>query len=96
MAWRFVRQPNGKLARWSDIVDDFTHLNLSPGGAAAICLQQHGMGAAETGEKVGRAMRDERPDGSAGDGTFRWRECLDTMRELDKHGEAEACELEAR
>lgn len=31
MAWRIVRQPNGKLARFSDIVDNFTHTNIEHG-----------------------------------------------------------------
>lgn len=29
MAWRFIEQPNGKLARFSEVVDDFTHYDLT-------------------------------------------------------------------
>jgi hypothetical protein len=28
MAWRIVKQPNGLYARFSDIVDNFTHYNM--------------------------------------------------------------------
>jgi len=28
MAWRIVKQPNGRYARWSDIVDTLTHMNF--------------------------------------------------------------------
>jgi hypothetical protein len=30
MAWRFVKQPNGRYARFSEIVDIFTHMNMRP------------------------------------------------------------------
>ena len=29
MAWRLIRQPNGKLARFSEVVDDFTHTDMT-------------------------------------------------------------------
>ena len=29
MAWRIVKQPNGRYARFSDIVDHFTHQNYT-------------------------------------------------------------------
>ena len=29
MNWRVIRQPDGKYARFSDIVDDFTHFDLT-------------------------------------------------------------------
>ncbi len=32
MGWRFVKQPNGRYARFSEIVDDFTHHNMTPEG----------------------------------------------------------------
>ena len=40
MAWRFVRQPNGLLARHSDVVDHFTHINMSVEDAHAYCKEQ--------------------------------------------------------
>ncbi len=29
MTWRIVQQPNGKFGRFSEAVDDFTHMNLT-------------------------------------------------------------------
>lgn len=39
MAWRFVEQPNGKLARFSEVVDDFTDYDLTDIDAYAIARQ---------------------------------------------------------
>lgn len=37
MAWRFVKQPNGLLARFSEVVDDFTDYDLTRGEALDLC-----------------------------------------------------------
>lgn len=29
MGWRFVKQPNGLYARFSEVIDDFTHTDLT-------------------------------------------------------------------
>ncbi len=79
MAWRIVRQPNGRFARWSDVVDTFTRFDMSEREAVEECRNYPGMGALEAAEKVERAKRDEDPyTGKArpGDGLARWRECL--------------------
>lgn len=42
MAWRIVLQPNGKYARWSDVVDDFTDKDMTRAEAYELCLQAAG------------------------------------------------------
>ena len=37
MAWRFVKQPNGRYARFSEIVDNFTHSEMTRQEAAELC-----------------------------------------------------------
>lgn len=43
MAWRIVRQPNGKLARFADPVDDFTHMNMDILEAYELCRRYLGV-----------------------------------------------------
>lgn len=82
MAWRFVRQPDGKLARWSDIVDAFTHYDLDEPDAIGVALSDCGLGAALS--KIKRAQDDEEPwkEGVKGDGLSRWRDCVETMERV--------------
>jgi hypothetical protein len=79
MAWRIVKQPNGRYARWSDIVDDFTHMEMTREEAIDVCRGYPGMGAAESEQKVANAEREP----------WRWVDELATMRELGKRREAE-------
>lgn len=58
MAWRLIRQPNGKLARFSEIVDDFTHTNMTDKEAREYCCDCGGTTLAE--EKITNA--DNEPD----------------------------------
>ena len=37
MGWRIIKQPDGSYARFSDIVDDFTHLNMTREEAIQAC-----------------------------------------------------------
>ena len=57
MAWRIVKQPNGKYARFADPVDNFTHYNMTREEAVKYCQDE--MGLVEGEEKVHRA--DENP-----------------------------------
>jgi hypothetical protein len=85
MAWRIVKQPNGLLARFSDIVDDFTHYNLTVKQAVKVC-QDQSMGEAEAKQKVQNGVLDLKPWGTkpSEDGLSRWRDCLDTIKSV--HG----------
>lgn len=90
MGWRIVKQPNGRYARWSDVVDNFTDINMSRSEALEVCRQQPGMGTREAEAQVGKADRDEIAGKlSSGSGLDRWNEALDDLKALDK---ADACE----
>jgi len=90
-----VRQPNGRLARWSDIVDNFTEADMTPGKCVDLAME-HGMQLMDAARKVQRAINDEPNLFSggkrSGDGLDRWRECLRTVR--DVHGDAAEREAE--
>jgi hypothetical protein len=40
MGWWIVRQPNGRLARFSDTINNFTHMNMSVAEAVEVCKKQ--------------------------------------------------------
>lgn len=73
MSWRIVLQPNEKYSRFSEVFDDFTHMNLTRNAAWALCRDDAGQMAAD--EKLTAA------DG----GMLPWRESLDVIRRV--HGE---------
>jgi len=52
MGWFFAKQPNGKLARFSDIVDNFTHYDMSEDEALAYCLDDMGRKQAKEDYKI--------------------------------------------
>lgn len=90
MAWRFVLQPNGKLARFSDIVDNFTDVDLTDEEAMGIARQEVGIGREEARAKIQAARADITRDGKKG----RWNESLATIRAV--HGEAVFREIAQR
>ena len=78
MAWRIVRQPNGKLARFSDVVDNFTHMDLTRWQAVKLCRQY--MASDEAVKKVQSGVDDIMPWGIGwGNGLDRWNDCLETI-----------------
>jgi hypothetical protein len=54
MAWRYVRQPNGKLAVFSEVVDDFIEANMDDDQALAFYI---GKVLNDAREKIGGADR---------------------------------------
>lgn len=89
MGWFFLKQPNGKLARFSDVVDDFTHHDLTEAEALSYCSSS--MGSIQAAEKVRRALDDEdrwKPGvkHETVDGLGRWRDALKTVEAI--HGKA--------
>lgn len=56
MAWRIIQQPNGLLARFSEIVDDFTDYDMSVEEAETLCRHEVGIGVLEAKEKVQRGL----------------------------------------
>jgi hypothetical protein len=74
MAWRIVQQPDGKLARFSEVVDDFTDVDLTFGEAIDECIRR-GMSVMDAIEKVKRGIEA---------GNARYLECMETIRTI--HG----------
>ena len=99
MAWRIVRQPNGLLARFSDVVDIFTHYDLTEQEALEVCVEFGGCTRPEAREKVRRGLEDYAPmreDGSVSDEPSgdpeklaRWRDCLATIRAIKGAADAD-------
>lgn len=97
MAWMIVQQPNGLLARFSSVVDGFTHVNMTDEEAVEVC--QEYMGRRDAIDKVTRGRCDgfvvyeiQGEDISPQtDGLNRWRECLDKI--IFRHGENTALEM---
>jgi hypothetical protein len=76
MAWRIVQQPNGKLARFSDVCDDFTDVEMDFTGAVDECVRE-GMSVMDAIEKVNRGIKA---------GNARYLECLETIRMIHGRG----------
>ena len=88
-----VKQPNGYYARFSSIVDNFTHINLTKEEAFDLC--QDNVGRNEAKNKIQRADSDANPRSHQprqGNGLQRWNECLERI--LMQHGEEEKAEVE--
>lgn len=79
-AWRIVRQPNGLLAVFSEVVDDFTVMDLTVPEAVEVCREH--LGEWDALVKVRRGLADAPLRGPAvpGDGLSRWRECIDVVQ----------------
>lgn len=86
MAWRFVLQPNGKLAVFSDTTDDFRHNDLSE-PEALMLAESYGLIGKAAKEKVQGGAEDWKPWKRfvKGDGLSRWRACMATIRRV--HGD---------
>lgn len=84
MAWRIVKQPNGLLARFSDVSDGFTHMQMTHEQALEVCREH--MSESEAQNKVKAAVEDHIPwtVGVKGTGTSRWEDALDTIKAV--HG----------
>lgn len=74
MAWRIVQQPNGKLARFSDVCDDFTDVDMTYEEALDECIR-HGMSVIDAVDKVMRGINA---------GNARYLECLETIKLIHK------------
>jgi hypothetical protein len=89
MGWRFVRQPNGLLARFSDVVDHFTHFNLTEAEAMVVCKLEYSQSHIAAQDKVLGGLEDWKGNSRInGSGTDRWEEALRIVGSC--HGEDEA------
>lgn len=91
MAWRIVKQPNGLLARFSDIIDDFTDMNMTEAEALELC-RAYGMSEEDAKRKVLAGVQDWKPwtVGVPGIGMERWNDSLTRIE--NAHGEKVASE----
>jgi hypothetical protein len=78
MAWRIVEQPDRRLAVFSDVVDDFTSVDMTFGEAIDECIRR-GMSVMDAIEKVKRGTES---------GNARYLACLETIRTI--HGREHA------
>ena len=88
MAWRIVKQPNGLYARFSDVVDSFTHMNMKEAQAFEVCLLESDGDEVVAKRKFLAGMEDWMPwtCKPSADGLSRWRDSLGTIGM--RHGES--------
>ena len=94
MAFFIVRQPNGKLAAFSEVVDNFTAYDMSIEEAEAYCRDERGMDPQDAAQKVRQGVSDvsrhnmllpaDTPSGEMNKWLGRWHECLGII--LRVHG----------
>lgn len=79
MAWRIVKQPDGKLARFSDVVDNFTVFDMTVNEAIEICRED--LGTIDAQQKVQSGVDDIEPwtTTKKGHGLSRWNDCLNSI-----------------
>lgn len=90
MAWRFVKQPNGLLARFSEVVDDFTDYDMSELEATEVTMSLYNCNETAALQKVAYGTNDAPIPGfieSSGrnDGLDRWRDAIEIIKRV--HGE---------
>lgn len=92
MGNRIVKQPNGLLACFSDIVDNFTVLNMNESEAIDWVVEQYDAGPKAASEKVQAGLNDFKPfSKQPGSGLDRWNDCLETIE--FRHGPAAVLEI---
>lgn len=79
MAWRIVKQPNGLYARFSDIVDNFTAMNMTESEAYELCRDYLGVEDAKLKVKAGKEDWKPWSNNVPGSGLERWQESIGTV-----------------
>jgi len=82
MGWRIVKQPNGLYARFSEIVDDFTDMNMTLDEAFFCCRMYCGI--EESNQKINNAIRELDSNGRTGQELGRWHHAISIIRAI--HG----------
>ncbi len=83
-----VLQPNGLFARFSSVVDTFTHVNLTINEVVLVCVERLEREGTETQQANGVVLRRIQ---SAVLHPNRWRDGLDTVRMI--HGKKRARQI---
>lgn len=76
MIWHAVQQPDGRLARFSDVVDDFTHINYDEPDFIRLIARDVGIEHARHIVAVAKTV--------PADGEYGWDEALRTIEAV--HG----------
>ncbi len=100
MAWRFVLQPNGLLAVFSEVVDSFTVYDMTPQAAFEYAIHEGHCTDSGARGKIDNAYIDNDPlarDGhryyrANGDRLGRWTAALEII--AFRHGDAERVKME--
>lgn len=81
MPTMIVRQPDGKLAAFSSVTEDFTAWDMSETEAFEYCREDLDLGRSDSEAKVRAGVEDHMPHmiGRPGSGTDRWRYSIETM-----------------
>jgi hypothetical protein len=88
MGWRFVKQPNGLYARFSEVVDNFTDFDMERVEAIVVAIFEYDCALRTAEEKVSNA--DHEYIGYSvvdGEPLARWHECLRIIESV--HGKQE-------
>ncbi|MCV9964736.1 hypothetical protein OIU34_22860 [Pararhizobium sp. BT-229] len=74
----FVKQPDGKFALFSTVVDDFLETGMSEEEAVEAATDNMEVSLDQVEDIIGKARRDEPfwPSEDRGDGLNRWRQAL--------------------
>lgn len=84
----FLKQPNGKYARFSTVVDNFTAMNMDR--ETALYRAKLEVGELEGEQKIARADKEELPGN--GRPLSRWKKSIHTVEVI--HGKKVAAEYE--
>lgn len=88
MGWRFVKQPNGLYARFSEIVDNFTDFDLTGKDAEYIAINEYNCGLETAKQKIYLADIEMNPYTRKTEyPLYRWNECLRIIENV--HGKNE-------
>lgn len=96
MGWRIVKQPNGRFASYSEVVDNFTHLNMTEDEALQMCQDEYRLSETEAHRKVQDGINDWSPYalGMPNSIHHRWDEALYLIGSY--HGEDEVKKIKAK
>lgn len=81
MGWHIIKQPDGKFALWSTIVDDFITLDATKEEITGYWLDDTKRDTAAYLERV----FSELENGTGPNKSYDWEDCLDIRKEI--HGD---------
>lgn len=83
MSWRVIKQPNGLLGIFSDVVDHFTYYDMTEEEAIEVCQSDYDLGRLASRDKVQAGLDDIKPyTMDKGSGLERWADALDRIKSV--------------